>query len=178
MPNKLFGGFNPYADLIHGDWFNPLGRRHHTGAVYLNGDWLIEAASFDDVMQPAAAPMWFAKVDKDHTDIWAQFPGVDPNKQSVEINVRKTVFTPEKTGIDYITLRGFFLRNAATNWASPSAGQIGLVTAYWCKGWIIENNDIGYSRCSGVALGKYSDEFDNTNAAGKADPYTECVRRA
>src|SRR5512137_67607 len=43
IPNSLFGAFNPYADLIHGDWFNPNGRQHHTGCVYLNGDWLVEA---------------------------------------------------------------------------------------------------------------------------------------
>ena len=33
LPNSFFGGFNPYSDLIRGDWFNPLGRNHHTGAV-------------------------------------------------------------------------------------------------------------------------------------------------
>lgn len=38
LPNTFFGGFNPYSDLIRGDWFNPKGREHHTGAVYLNGD--------------------------------------------------------------------------------------------------------------------------------------------
>ncbi len=155
------------------------GRRHHTGAVYLNGRWLIEAARLDDVLQPAGAgPMWYAQLDADNTTIWAQFPGADPDHSDVEINVRNTVFTPEKTGINFITLRGFNLRNAATNWAPPSSGQIGLVTAYWCKDWIIEDNDIAYSKCSGVALGKYSDQFDNTNVAGTADPYTACVRRA
>jgi alpha-L-arabinofuranosidase len=311
LPNRFFGKFNPYSDLIHGDWFGPNGRQHHTGSVYLNGHWLIEAARFDEVLKPAGnRPLWYAKVDgastaeylvniawlkvggkeipavstsakkgtqaaacseggqcvgfiragdwllykdvdfgkgtdtvelrvasqaeasrievrldkedgellgtadaavtgdwqkwttlgvtikntgskknlclvirppraaTDKATIWAQFPGVNPNEADVEINARKTVFTPEKTGINYITLRGFTLRNAATNWAPPSAGQIGLVSAYWCKGWIIENNDIAYSKCSGVALGKYSDEFDNTNAAGSADPYTDCVRRA
>jgi len=44
LPNAFFGEFNPYSDLIRGDWFNPKGRRHHTGAVYLNGHWLVEAA--------------------------------------------------------------------------------------------------------------------------------------
>ena len=47
LPNSFFGAFNPYSDLIRGDWFNPLGRQHHTGAVYLNGDWLDEAAGLD-----------------------------------------------------------------------------------------------------------------------------------
>ena len=31
IPNAFFGGFNPYRDLIHGDWFTPKGRQHHTG---------------------------------------------------------------------------------------------------------------------------------------------------
>ena len=53
LPNSFFGSFNPYSDRIHGDWFDPRGREHHTGAVYLNGDWLIEAAKLDEVMMPA-----------------------------------------------------------------------------------------------------------------------------
>src|SRR5262245_49813667 len=42
LPNSFFRGFNPYSDLIHGDWFEAKGREHHTGAVYVNGDWLME----------------------------------------------------------------------------------------------------------------------------------------
>ena len=58
------------------------------------------------------------------TTIWTQFPeGVDPNKESVEITVRPQVFYPDKPGINYITIRGFILENAATNWAPPSAEE-------------------------------------------------------
>ncbi len=53
VPNSFFGGFNPFADLIHGDWFDPKGRKHHTGAVYLDGEWLIEAARLEDVLERA-----------------------------------------------------------------------------------------------------------------------------
>jgi hypothetical protein len=53
LPNSFFGEFNPYRDLIRGDWFDPRGREHHTGAVYLNGDWLTEAAKLDEVLMPA-----------------------------------------------------------------------------------------------------------------------------
>jgi hypothetical protein len=49
LPNTLFGTFNPYSDLIHGDWFYPKGRQHHTGAVYINGEWLAEAASLESL---------------------------------------------------------------------------------------------------------------------------------
>ena len=52
LPNSFFGQFNPYSDLIQGDWFSPKGRQHHTGAVYVNGDWLLEAAKLDDVLKP------------------------------------------------------------------------------------------------------------------------------
>ncbi len=31
LPKTFFGHFNPYSDLIHGDWFEPKGRPHHTG---------------------------------------------------------------------------------------------------------------------------------------------------
>ena len=53
VPNSFFGDFNPFSDLIHGDWFEPKGRPHHTGAVYLNGDWLTEAVTLDEVLMPA-----------------------------------------------------------------------------------------------------------------------------
>jgi alpha-L-arabinofuranosidase len=177
IPNSFFGDFNPYTNLIHGDWFSPMGRENHTGAVYLNGDWLTEVAHFDDVLKPAGAtPLWFGKVSSDATSIWAQFKGVNPNDQSVEINVRQTVFTPTKTGINYLTVRGFTMRDAATPWAPPTAGQIGIISAYWCKGWIIENNIISYSTCCGVALGKYGDEWDNR--AQSAVGYIGTIHRA
>lgn len=178
LPNSFFGDFNPYSDLIHGDWFEPLGRQHHTGAVYLNGEWLTEARDLADVLKPAGTkPLWFGQVDKDHTTIWAQFPGVDPNQQLVEINVRRTVFYPEKPGINYLTVRGFTLSQAATPWAPPTAEQIGLIGTNWSKGWVIENNVISYSICSGVALGKYGDEWDNTSA-NTAEGYVKTIERA
>jgi alpha-N-arabinofuranosidase len=84
LPSSFFGSFNPYSDLIRGDWFNAKRRQHHTGAVYLNGDWLIEAAKQGDVLKPTATtPLWFGQVDKENTTIWAQFKGVNPNEQLV-----------------------------------------------------------------------------------------------
>ena len=178
VPNTLFGGFNPYSDLIHGDWFWDRGRAHHTGAVYLNGAWVIEAAKLDDVLKPIGdTPLWFAKVDQDQTTIWAQFKTVDPNEQLVEINVRRTVFYPDKPGCNYITVRGFTLRHAATPWAPPTAEQVALIGTHWSKGWIIENNIISHSACSGLSLGKYGDEFDN-KSANSAGGYVETIERA
>jgi alpha-N-arabinofuranosidase len=178
IPNSLFGDFNPYSDLIHGDWFDSKGRSHHTGAVYLNGEWLVEAAKLDEVLTGEGAPqLWFAQVDDSNTAIWAQFKGVNPNEQKVEINVRQTVFYPDQPGRNYITVSGFTMRHAATPWAPPTAEQIGLIGTHWSKGWIIENNVISHSTCSGIALGKYGDQWDNTSA-NTAEGYVQTVERA
>ena len=320
VPNRLFGEFNPYSDLIHGDWFEPCGREHHTGAVYLNGEWLIEATKLDEVMSPTgqvpawlgqggdeylvniawlraggaripasrmvekqgtqnapcseggecvgfirrgdwvkytsldfgqnasdseidiraasasqggiievhrgtasgeilgvcsvpntggwqkwetyhvklkrasgrtdlclvfrscttealSAGLWFAQVEADNTTIWAQFRSADPNRQRTEINVRKTVFYPAKLHCDFITVRGFTMAQAATPWAPPTAEQIGLIGTHWSKGWVIENNVICHSVCSGISLGKYGDEWDN-RSANSAEGYVETIRRA
>jgi len=178
IPNSFFGDFNPYSDLIHGDWFNPRGRAHHTGAVYLNGHWLTETANLDDVLKPIGnTPLWFGQVDETNTTIWAQLGDVNPNEAEVEINVRQTVFYPEKPGVNFITVRGFTMMHAATPWAPPTAEQIGLIGTHWSRGWIIENNDIRYSTCVGITLGKYGDKWDNTSQ-NTAEGYVKTIERA
>ena len=177
IPNTLFGGFNPYTDRIKGDWCrNPRG--YHTGAVYVNGEWLMETIQKDEVLGPVGEnACWFATVDETNTTLWAQFPGINPEHELIEINVRQTVFTPSRHGVNYLTVRGFEMRAAATPWAPPTAAQIGILSAYWCKGWLIESNLIRYSSCSGIALGKHGDGFDNTSA-NSAGGYVKTIERA
>lgn len=181
IPNTFFGKFNPYFDTIHGDWFSPqpANRKYHTGAVYLNGDWLMEAALKEEVMRAADEknPLWWTEVDSATTTIWAQFKHADPNKETVEINVRQTVFYPDRPFINFITIRGFVMQHAATNWAPPTAGQMGLIGTHWSRGWVIENNVVQYSKCVGIALGKYGDEWDN-NQTESAEGYNGTIRRA
>ncbi|MGZ0708725.1 DUF1565 domain-containing protein [Coraliomargarita sp. W4R53] len=173
VSNQLFGDFNPYRDLIHGDWFNDLGRKHHTGGVYLDGEALVEAQSPDALK----TMHWFATVGSCETTIWANFENRDPNTATTEINVRPTVFYPSQTGINYITLRGFSMRHAATNWAPPTSEQIGLIGTNWSQGWIIEDNVISHSRCTGITLGKHGDTYDNTSA-DSATGYVDTIQRA
>jgi len=181
IPNGFFGAFNPYRELIQGDWFSPTPKErvYHRGSVYLNGDWLMEAAKEEEVLGPAEEknPLWYAVVDADHTTIRAQFKSVDPNTETVEINVRPTVFYPDRPFINFITLRGFTLRHAATNWAPPTAEQMGLVGTHWSRGWIIEDNVVQYSKCVGISLGKYGDAFDNTSRES-AEGYVGTINRA
>ncbi|KAA9036153.1 DUF1565 domain-containing protein [Ginsengibacter hankyongi] len=163
LNNAMFGDYNPYREIIGGDWFLDLGRVHHTGEVYLNGKSFYEIDSLEKIFNPqplkgaqdqeGSVYQWYCKSDSKTTTVWANFHNADPNKELVEINARPAVFYPKKTGINYITVRGFILKQAATNWAPPTAEQIGLIGPHWSKGWIIENNTISDSKSSGISLG-------------------------
>lgn len=166
IKNGVFGDYNPYTTFIGGDWyFAPKIR--HTGAVYLNGRQLYEAASLEDcikgeVYAPSWEPQysiyqWYTTQEEDETVIYANFQDVDPNKEHVEINVRRNCFMPSKIGVNYITLSGFNVNKAATTWAPPAAYQDGMIGPHWSKGWIIEDCEISNSKCSGISLGKYYD---------------------
>ncbi len=164
IPNGIFDSYNPYTTVIAGDWYwaqKPV----HTGEVYLNGKAMYEVFSMEEVKNPRILPtswepeatvyQWYTSQDGDDTVIWANFQGADPNRENVEINVRRNCFYPDKTGVNYITLSGFTVKQAATTWAPPTAYQEGMVGPHWSKGWIIEDCEISDSRCSGISLGKY-----------------------
>lgn len=170
VDNSVFGNFNPYTTFVYGDWYF-AGKTKHTGAIYLNNKMLYEAASIEEVMageiypcswEPEASRLkWFAKQDGNRTVFYANFMGADPNKETVEMNVREQCFVPKETGISYITVHGFTITKAATNWAPPAAYQNCMIGPHWSKGWIIEDCDISNSKCSGIGLGKYLDPDNN-----------------
>ncbi len=192
LPNSFFGEYNPYKDLIVGDWFNGFKRTHHTGEVYLNGKAFYEVAELEGVLNPvpfegsrepeASIYTWYCESDEQTTTIWANFQGADPNAELVEINAREACFYPDQPGRNYITVRGFRMAQAATQWAAPTAEQIGLIGTHWSKGWVIENNVISDSRCSGITLGKDRATGHNvwTNQPEKSgsDHYNEVIERA
>ncbi len=94
VPNSLFGDFNPYSDTIHGDWL-ARGQWAHTGEIYLNDEALTETPHLENILlNNKKSPLWYARVAEDTTWIWADFRGADPNKELVEINVRRTIFYP------------------------------------------------------------------------------------
>lgn len=166
IPNGIFGNYNPYTTLVSGDWFNATFIAH-TGEVYLNNKSLYEVTELNKVLHPEISTTswdpkfsiytWYTEQDaeKNETVIYANFHGADPNQTMVEINVRENCFYPAKEGVGYITLSGFTVTKAATQWAPPTAYQEGMIGPHWSKGWIIEDCDVSHSKCSGISLGKY-----------------------
>lgn len=176
VPNALFGERNPYAERIGGDWFFDRVNTWHTGEVYLDGKSMYESLTLGGVEHPEVTPdsidpegsllTWYCEVGDDVTTIWANFGGADPAAHEVEINARTFVFWPSATGIDHITVRGFTLTKAATQWAPPTALQEGLIGPHWSKGWVIEDNTITDSKNVGVSLGKEASTGQNEATAG------------
>ena len=177
LPNSFFGTYNPYKEVLGGDWFiYPNDNSLHAGDVYLNGKSFYEAKSLEEVKNPVIRTegvnppwtrhpepilhpedtmyQWYAETDQETTVIYANFQGVNPNEELTEINVRKCCFYPEKTGLNYITVRGFEMAQAACPWTPPTADQPGLLGTNWSKGWIIEKNKIHDAKCSGISIGK------------------------
>jgi hypothetical protein len=182
IKNTFFKDYNPYSDLIFGDWFWDQGRIHHTGEVFLNGKSLYEKETFDQLLTPkklnpkdmeGSKYTWFCETNKEETTIWANFQKSNPNKEFVEISTRNTCFYPEKPGLNYITIKGFHFSQAATQWGAPTAEQVGMIATHWNKGWIIEDNIISDSKCSGITLGKEKGTGHNVWSADKANVHND-----
>ena len=164
--NSIFGSYNPYTTYVCGDWYFAKTVRH-TGSVYMNDRMFYEAITLDECIEGKPDPCawnseestwkWFPEQDGDWTVLYANFHGLDPNKEKIEINVRRNCFMPEENGISYITVSGFEVTKGATTWAPPAAYQDGLIGPHWSKGWIIEDCEISNSKCCGISLGKYRD---------------------
>ena len=181
VDNGVFNGYNPYELPVAGDWYfypkDPATGKildMHRGAVYMNDQMFYEAFTLEECLKGEVFPpswqpelsiyKWYAEVGEKETTIYANFHDHDPNKECVEINVRNKCFMPDKKYVGYITLSGFVVDKAATNWAPPAAYQDGMIGAHWSKGWIIEDCDVSNSRCCGISFGNYHQtEKENDN---------------
>ncbi len=166
VDNGVFADYNPYTTFVYGDWyFAPKVR--HTGSVFLNDRMMYESVTLEECLAGEADPYafkaeesrykWFSRQEDGRTVFFANFRGKDPNREKVEISVRRNCFMPDKNGVNYITVSGFEITKAATTWAPPAAYQDGMIGPHWSKGWIIEDCEISNSRCCGISLGKYRD---------------------
>ncbi len=182
IDNLYFVDRNPYTTMVYGDWLD-MDVYAHTGEVYLDGKALYERQTLEEVLDPQfddrswdidyTKHVWYTCQDEkdDATVIYANFCGADPNKANVELNVRPHCFWPEAEHVDNITLSGFTVCKAATQWAPPTALQEGMIGPHWSYGWIIEDCEVSDAKCSGISLGKYRQQ-QNDNKWSK-DKYKD-----
>lgn len=172
IPNGIFDSYNPFTTLVSGDWYI-ASILAHTGDVYLNEKSMYEVTEMEQVLHPKKSETswdsdfsvytWYTEQDEENNEtvLYANFQDKNPNEENVEISVRRNCFYPSKEGMSYITLSGFKISKAATQWAPPTAYQEGMVGPHWSKGWIIEDCEIYESKCSGISLGKYLQPNNN-----------------
>lgn len=188
---EYFGGFNPFAEPIFGDWLDVpkpgVDPVKHLGDVYLCGEPLYEVTSLDELYAPQRREtiddydigvecaienpdmtqfVWFAQVDEisGDTTVWANFQHRNPNEELVEVSVRQTCFFPSRHHRNYITVRNFEMCQAATNWAPPTSHQMGMIGPNWALSWIIEDNVLHHAKFSAVCLGKEEDTGENEHS--------------
>lgn len=158
VSNEIFGEYNPFDVNFFGDWMTS-GHHLHLGEVYLNNKALEELDSVESVKGSSLS--WFAEVNDDTTVITANFAQSNPNQELSEINVRKACFFPRSAGMNYITVKGIKIAQAATPWAPPTGEQMGAIGPNWSKGWIIEDCEVSNSKCVGISLGKGRESGEN-----------------
>src|SRR5262249_27980700 len=117
VPNSMLDAKNPFSTTISGDYLT-FGGDHHLGMVFFNGAALNEKLNDSDVM--ANQNTWHATVDGTNTTITANFGSGNPNDGMAEVTARKYVFAPTVVGTSFITVQGFHIMQAATNWAPPT----------------------------------------------------------
>src|SRR5699024_12255367 len=71
--------------------------------------------------------LWFAEVHDETTTIYANFHDYNPNEELVETNVRKHVFYPEKTNMNYIPATALEPCHADTEWVHTTADQSSVI---------------------------------------------------
>lgn len=177
LDNRLFGTWNPFAQPLGGDWLiDPKEYTLHMGEVYVDGVALYEVQSLEQLKEAKVREtgfkvpwneqavnmlcpersvyQWYTQVDADNTTLWCNFQQIDPNQALIEVNVRKSCFAPSRTGINYLTVRGFEMAHGSSPWAPPTGDQPGMLSTHWSKGWIIENNHLHDAKCCAISIGK------------------------
>lgn len=177
IPNTLFGADNPYTLTIGtsnhtmtsgarltGVYAN-VGKSYHLGDVYLNGEAYSE--KFTRTAIDTASKTWYTEQSGGTTKIWANFGGANPNSSLAEILVRECVFAPTTANVNYITVEGLILQQAASGWAENNNYQSALLKTRGGRNWIIQRCLISDARCSGISGATHSDNNTNISILGR-----------
>jgi len=141
--------YNPFATKLAGLWITNPGKQWSLGMVYLDGVPLSGRQSLAEVQ--STPKTWFAAQEKGATVIHARFDA-DPNKAVAEVNVRDACFHPGDKVLNFISIVGLTMKQAAPQGSGPIHPQQGIITAFAGQGWVIEGCTISDSACSGIAL--------------------------
>jgi hypothetical protein len=167
IPHSLFSSsrYNPFTTVAMGACLYYNAFKWTLGMVYLNDRPFSERKSPEEVRGNPGT--WYSRQNESSTVIYARFD-TDPNTALTEVNVRETCFHPGDRVLNYITIHGLTLKQAAPNWSGNAYPQQGIVTVFAGKGWIIERCTISDSPCAGIALALGSEKWHEKQSALRA----------
>lgn len=163
IKDNKFGKVNPFNEFIkypkpvyrdiyfENTGWQTYGFEVHRGNIFLNGVPLKEVFTKSELIQTVNT--WLVEKKGKHIVLLANFGSMNPNLQDVEVVVREKVISATAKNVDYVTVKNLKLHYAATYWAPPTEYQTGLIEPHGGSHWIIENNEIAYSRAVCVSLG-------------------------
>jgi hypothetical protein len=146
LASSFFGNYNPYRDLIEGDWFTDKGRPHHTGEVYINGKALFEVHQLEGVLDPkpfaargprASLWTWFTSR-RLSTPIYAT-SRQNPNEELVEIHGPRQLLLSHAPGRTHHHPASACAMQQHSGRADGRA--TGLIGTHWTQRLIIEDNE-------------------------------------
>ena len=144
------------------------------GQVFQTGLLLTELPPEEATHNPNPLPPNSWRTAGNGTAIIARFNGAGARRtlqgqlpEGVEITTRKNVFAPQRRGLGWITVRGFTLEHAATQWDdafwvprrqphNPSRAafaQSGMLSPRSGHCWRIENNTLRHSKTIAMDIG-------------------------
>lgn len=169
LPESFFGDYNPYVLKIKGAWLTYGIDMYHRGGVFIDEDPLLEELFLDSVFHMHNT--WYTETKDGLTSIWANFGDANPKTALTEISVRECIFFPEKTGINFIHVKGFHIMHSSENWAPPGSHQKGAIGTNWGYGWVIENCTVSDAKCIGICIGNVPGKSDKNRDFKKFEKY-------
>ncbi|MGQ9591943.1 MAG: right-handed parallel beta-helix repeat-containing protein, partial [Planctomycetota bacterium] len=158
LDRSLFDGYFPFEienvtekQFETMSWAAPLrGKPPCTlprGLVFHGGRPLERVPSYEDLAGKDGAS-WFERA-RNAIHI-RPFGGADPRRETFEITVRQTVFSPEEPGLGFIRVRGFTVEAVANPFPWEQVGAISTTRGHH---WIIEENVVRWANGVGIDVG-------------------------
>jgi hypothetical protein len=155
---KYFAGYNPFdIDNVTArqfeimDFARPLQGTAPCnlprGLVFQDGRRLTQVARQSDLTGREGV-YW---VDRTNRMLFASFIGsAQPDRSTIEITTRETVFAPEQIGLGFVRVKGFVVEQAAGPFPWEQVGAISTTRGHH---WIIEDNTVRQVNGVGIDVG-------------------------
>lgn len=161
LPASLFHGYNPFGECnvttnmlsnpylaTTQGWNSKTPYILRQGLVFQDGRRLVQVGDYESLAEAAGA-YW---VEQSGQRIHVRpFDNKNPREAVFEVTTRPFAFAPEKAGLGFIRLDGFFIERVASCFPMPQQGAISTKQGHH---WIIQHNRVRQINALGLDYGR------------------------